>query len=149
MSSRSWPVMLQWGENLSIDNSLYRVWRVPHNSHAWYLIYRFQKTTKKATKRLYLFGSNNSQNTFSSTVVNSRCTDYPIHLSFLYYFIHIVQLALPNMGWSPNYGRKSNIFHITNGLDSLHRKWHTGSQYMVKSVQKIGCGHFVTWSFRT
>jgi hypothetical protein len=27
-----------------------------------------------------------------------------------------------NMGRSPNYGRNSNIFHITNGLNSLHRK---------------------------
>ena len=24
--------------------------------------------------------------------------------------------------------------HITNGLNSLHRKWHTGNQYMVKSA---------------
>jgi hypothetical protein len=29
---------------------------------------------------------------------------------------------LDNMGRSPNYGRNSNIFHITNGLNSLHRK---------------------------
>ena len=40
-----------------------------------------------------------------------------------------------NMGRSPNYGRNSIIFHITNGLNSLHRKWHTGSQYMVKSAE--------------
>jgi hypothetical protein len=25
--------------------------------------------------------------------------------------------------------------HITNGLNSLHRKWHTGNQYMVKSAE--------------
>ena len=25
--------------------------------------------------------------------------------------------------------------HITNGLNSLHRKWHTGSQYRVKSAE--------------
>jgi peroxiredoxin family protein len=41
----------------------------------------------------------------------------------------------PLMGQSPNYGRNSNIFHITNGLNSLHRKWHTGNQYMVKSAE--------------
>jgi hypothetical protein len=37
----------------------------------------------------------------------------------------------------PNYmyGRNSNIFHITNGLNSLHRKWYTGNQYMVKSAE--------------
>ena len=29
---------------------------------------------------------------------------------------------LDNMGRSPNYGRNRNIFHITNGLNSLHRK---------------------------
>ena len=39
------------------------------------------------------------------------------------------------MGLSPNYGRNSNIFHITNGLNSLHQKWYTGSQYMVKSAE--------------
>ena len=39
------------------------------------------------------------------------------------------------MGRSPNYGRNSNIFHITNGLNSLHRKWYTGNQYMVKSAE--------------
>ena len=39
------------------------------------------------------------------------------------------------MGLSPNYGRNSNIFHITNGLNSLHRKWYTGNQYMVKSAE--------------
>ena len=26
------------------------------------------------------------------------------------------------MGRSPNYGKNSNIFHITNGLNSMHRK---------------------------
>jgi hypothetical protein len=36
------------------------------------------------------------------------------------------------MGQSPNYGRNSNIFHITNALNSLQRKWYTGNQYMVK-----------------
>jgi hypothetical protein len=41
------------------------------------------------------------------------------------------------MGRSPNYGRNSNIFHITNGLNSLHQKWYTGNQYMVKSVTRI------------
>jgi hypothetical protein len=25
--------------------------------------------------------------------------------------------------------------HITNGLNSLHRKWHTGNQYMDKSAE--------------
>ena len=40
-----------------------------------------------------------------------------------------------NMGRSPNYGRNSNIFHITNGLNFMHRKWHTGNQYMVKSAE--------------
>jgi hypothetical protein len=25
--------------------------------------------------------------------------------------------------------------HITNGLNSLHRKWHTGNQYRVKSAE--------------
>ena len=25
--------------------------------------------------------------------------------------------------------------HITNGLNSLHQKWHTGNQYMVKSAE--------------
>jgi hypothetical protein len=45
------------------------------------------------------------------------------------------------MGRSPNYGRNSNTFvfwfliHITNGLNSLHRKWHTGNQYRVKSTE--------------
>ena len=33
--------------------------------------------------------------------------------------------------------------HITNGLNSLHRKWHTGNQYMVKSAE-IGCA--VIWN---
>ena len=27
--------------------------------------------------------------------------------------------------------------HITNGLNFMHRKWHTGNQYMVKSVTRI------------
>jgi hypothetical protein len=43
-----------------------------------------------------------------------------------------------NMGRSPNYGRNSNILiqiHITNGLNFMHRKWHTGNQYMVKSAE--------------
>jgi hypothetical protein len=40
-----------------------------------------------------------------------------------------------NMGRSHNYGRNSIIFHITNGLNSLHRKWHTGNQYIVKSAE--------------
>ena len=39
------------------------------------------------------------------------------------------------MGRSPSYGRNSNIFHITNGLNSLHRKWYTGNQCMVKSTE--------------
>jgi hypothetical protein len=39
------------------------------------------------------------------------------------------------MGLSPNYGRNRNSFHITNGLNSLHRKWYTGNQYMVKSAE--------------
>jgi hypothetical protein len=39
------------------------------------------------------------------------------------------------MGRSPNSGRNSNIFHIINGLDSLHRKGYTGNQYMVKSAE--------------
>jgi hypothetical protein len=39
------------------------------------------------------------------------------------------------MGRRPNYGRNSIIFHITNGLNSLHRKWYTGNQYMVKSAE--------------
>jgi hypothetical protein len=39
------------------------------------------------------------------------------------------------MGRSPNYGRNSNIFHITNGLNSLHRKWYNGNQYMIKSAE--------------
>jgi hypothetical protein len=39
------------------------------------------------------------------------------------------------MGRSPNYGRNSNIFHITNGLNFMHRKWYTGNQYMVKSAE--------------
>ena len=25
--------------------------------------------------------------------------------------------------------------HITNGLNFMHRKWHTGNQYMVKSAE--------------
>ena len=25
--------------------------------------------------------------------------------------------------------------HITNGLNFMHRKWHTGSKYMVKSAE--------------
>jgi hypothetical protein len=39
-----------------------------------------------------------------------------------------------NMGLRPNYGRNSNIFHITNGLNFMHWKWYTGNQYMVKSA---------------
>ena len=43
------------------------------------------------------------------------------------------------MGRSPNYGRNSNILipdpYITNGLNFMHRKWHTGNQYMVKSAE--------------
>jgi hypothetical protein len=31
------------------------------------------------------------------------------------------------MGRSPNYGRNSNIFHITNGLNFMHRKWYTAT----------------------
>ena len=27
--------------------------------------------------------------------------------------------------------------HITNGLNSLHRKWHTGNQYRVKSAENL------------
>jgi hypothetical protein len=42
---------------------------------------------------------------------------------------------LGNMGRSPNYGRNSNIFNITNGLNFLHRKSYTGNQYMVKSAE--------------
>ena len=34
-----------------------------------------------------------------------------------------------------NYDRNSNIFHITDDLNSLHRKWYTGNQYMVKSAE--------------
>ena len=40
-----------------------------------------------------------------------------------------------NMGRSPNYDRNSNIFHITDGLNSLHRKWHTRNRYMVESAE--------------
>jgi hypothetical protein len=37
-----------------------------------------------------------------------------------------------DMERSPNYGRNNNI---TNGLNFMHRKWHTGNQYMVKSAE--------------
>jgi hypothetical protein len=71
------------------------------------------------------------------------------------YVKSIMEGMFTNMGRSPNYDRNNNIFHITNGLNSLHRKWYTGNQYMVKSAENRcaviwkGAGRFVTWSFRT
>ena len=37
-------------------------------------------------------------------------------------FLRRKETLLFNMGQSPNFGRNSNIFHITNDLNSLHRK---------------------------
>ena len=51
------------------------------------------------------------------------------------YVKSIMEGMFTNMGRSPNYDRNNNIFHITNGLNSLHRKWYTGNQYMVKSAE--------------
>jgi hypothetical protein len=51
--------------------------------------------------------------------------------------LNIWGVILPfNMRLSPNYGRNSNIFHITNGLNFMYRKWHTGNQHMAKSAEK-------------
>ena len=38
------------------------------------------------------------------------------------FFDKVFDAGLHIMGRSPNYGRNSNIFHISNGLNSLHRK---------------------------
>ena len=60
-----------------------------------------------------------------------------------------------DMGRSPNYGRNSNIFHITNGLNFMHRN-DTPETITWLNLEKNGCAviwkgveRFVTWSFRT
>ena len=87
---------------------------------------------------------------YGSFRITSRINPRPISslelkLSGWYWCLGLIRDVIRkepyNMGRSPNYGRNSNIFHITNGLNSLHRKWYTGNQYMVKSAENRMCSN--------
>lgn len=72
-------------ENLSVDNSVYRVWRVPHTSHALYTSFVNFKKNKKMLQNTNICLAQIIPKILP-LAVTSHCADHPIPLSFLYYY---------------------------------------------------------------